>query len=147
VPTQARLSEVAEAWDRTKDTTNVALLEPFIVRYKDTFFAQLARARIDELKKHEPPPIINSPGQVAIATPPALPTKNDGEAARFYKLSADAFGQNNLGNCYRDGRGGLTKDDREAARLYRLSADQGSSEGRSTSASSTSSRRSDEGRS
>src|SRR5262249_23728934 len=62
-PTQARLSEVAEAWDRTKDTKNIALLEAFIVRYKDTFFAQLARARIDELKKHEPPPLINTPEQ------------------------------------------------------------------------------------
>jgi uncharacterized caspase-like protein len=43
--TSPHMSEVAEAWDRTKDTTNIALLEAFIVRYKDTFFAQLARAR------------------------------------------------------------------------------------------------------
>jgi uncharacterized caspase-like protein len=125
VPTQARLSEVAEAWDRTKDTKNIALLEAFIARYKDTFFAQLARARIDELKR--PPPVINTPEQVAIARPPALPTKDDPELTRL-KLSADqgnADAQLRLGLFYEFGRGGLTKNDREAARLYKLSADQG----------------------
>jgi formylglycine-generating enzyme required for sulfatase activity len=60
-PTQARLSEAAEAWDRTKDTTIISILEAFITRFKDTFFAELARARIDELKKQ----------QIAIASPPS----------------------------------------------------------------------------
>ena len=46
MPTQARLSEAAEAWDRTKDTTNIAVLEAFIARFKNTFLAELARARI-----------------------------------------------------------------------------------------------------
>ena len=50
-PTSTRLSEAAEAWDRTKDTTNIAVLEAFIARFKDNFFAELARAKIDELKK------------------------------------------------------------------------------------------------
>jgi uncharacterized caspase-like protein len=31
-----RLSEAAEAWDRTKDSTNIAVLEAFLARYKDT---------------------------------------------------------------------------------------------------------------
>lgn len=44
--------EGAEEWDRVKDTTNTALLESFITRFKDTFFAELARARLDELKNH-----------------------------------------------------------------------------------------------
>ena len=61
---QPQGSEAERAWDRTKDTTNVAVLEAFITRYKDTFFADLARARLDELKKQ----------QVAIATPPAAQT-------------------------------------------------------------------------
>jgi hypothetical protein len=52
-PTQARLSEAAEAWDRAKDTTNIAILDTFIARFKDTFFAELARARIDQLKKQQ----------------------------------------------------------------------------------------------
>jgi uncharacterized caspase-like protein len=58
--TTARLSEAAEAWDRTKDTASVAVLEAFIARYKDTFYAELARARVEEMKKQ----------QVAAATPP-----------------------------------------------------------------------------
>jgi formylglycine-generating enzyme required for sulfatase activity len=48
-----RLSEAAEAWDRAKDGTSVAVLEAFIARYKDTFYADLARARIADLKKKE----------------------------------------------------------------------------------------------
>ena len=58
-----RLSEAAEVWDRTKDTTSVAVLQAFIARYKDTFYAELARARIEELKKP----------QVAVTVPPTQP--------------------------------------------------------------------------
>jgi formylglycine-generating enzyme required for sulfatase activity len=61
-PTQARLSEAAEAWGAAKDTINIAVLESFIARYKDTFFAELARARLDELKKR----------QVAVIVPPKV---------------------------------------------------------------------------
>src|SRR5262249_29431394 len=90
-----RLSEAAEAWGATRDTTNIAVLEAYIVRYSDTFYAELARARIDELKKQEdakpdksepswkekinksnpspPPPKSDPPTQVAIATPPLQP--------------------------------------------------------------------------
>jgi formylglycine-generating enzyme required for sulfatase activity len=53
------LSEAAEAWDRTKDTTSIGVLEAFASHFKDTFYVELARARIEELKK-----------QVAIATSP-----------------------------------------------------------------------------
>jgi len=42
--TQARLSEAAEAWDRTKDTASVSLLELFITRYKDTFLPTWRRS-------------------------------------------------------------------------------------------------------
>ena len=48
-----RLSEAAETWDRAKEGTNVAVLEAFIARYKDTFNADLARARIADLKKRQ----------------------------------------------------------------------------------------------
>jgi tripartite-type tricarboxylate transporter receptor subunit TctC/uncharacterized caspase-like protein len=48
-----RLSEAAEAWDRVKDTSNVAVLEAFAARFKDTFYAELARARTDEVKRQE----------------------------------------------------------------------------------------------
>jgi hypothetical protein len=49
----ARLSEAAEAWVVVKDSTNVAVLEAYIARYTDTFYAELARARIEELKKQQ----------------------------------------------------------------------------------------------
>jgi hypothetical protein len=50
-PPTLRLSEAAEAWSAAKDTTSVPVLEDFVVRYKDTFYAGLARARIEELKR------------------------------------------------------------------------------------------------
>ena len=55
----ARSSEAAEAWDRAKDTNSIAVLEAFMARFEDTFYAAMARDRIEELKRQ----------QVAIATP------------------------------------------------------------------------------
>jgi uncharacterized caspase-like protein len=52
-PMAARLSEAAEAWDRTKDATSVAVLEAFTVRYSETFYADLARARIADLNSFD----------------------------------------------------------------------------------------------
>jgi uncharacterized caspase-like protein len=49
--THVRLSEAAEAWSATKDTRNIAVLGAFVARYSDTFFADLARARMEELKR------------------------------------------------------------------------------------------------
>ena len=48
-----RLSEAAEAWAAVKDSSNVAVLEAYIARYKDTFYAELSRARIEEVKKQQ----------------------------------------------------------------------------------------------
>ena len=50
-PMQLGLSEAAEVWSAIRDTTNVAVLAAFVSRYRDTFYAELARARIEELKK------------------------------------------------------------------------------------------------
>jgi formylglycine-generating enzyme required for sulfatase activity len=77
-----RLSEAAEAWDRAKDTTNIAVLDAFVARYKDTFFADLARSRIEELRKQQvaataqpktPVPQPAKPAQPAVAVTPAPP--------------------------------------------------------------------------
>jgi hypothetical protein len=57
------LSEASEAWDRTRETTSIAVLELYISSYKDTYYAGLARLRIDELKKR----------QVAVDTSPKAP--------------------------------------------------------------------------
>ncbi len=46
-----RLSEAAEAWDRTKDTTRISALEAFINRFADSYYGDLARVRLSELKQ------------------------------------------------------------------------------------------------
>ena len=45
-----RPSEATEAWGAAKDSTSTTVLEGFIARYKNTFYAGLARERIEELK-------------------------------------------------------------------------------------------------
>jgi uncharacterized caspase-like protein len=44
--------EAFEAWSVAKDTTSLAVLEAFVTRYGDTFYAELARARMAELRRH-----------------------------------------------------------------------------------------------
>jgi uncharacterized caspase-like protein len=44
-------NEAAQAWSAVKDTQNPAVLDAFIKRYGTSFYADLARARQDELKK------------------------------------------------------------------------------------------------
>ena len=62
----SRLSDASEAWDRTKDTTTIAILEAFVKRYEGTYYADLARLRMEELKKQQ------------LSTLPA-PRANDGK--------------------------------------------------------------------
>ena len=52
-PSPARLSEAAEAWDRTKDTQSVAALEAFIRRFGDTYYGDLAKVRVALLMQEE----------------------------------------------------------------------------------------------
>jgi uncharacterized caspase-like protein len=63
-PAPARMSDAAEAWGAVKDGTNVGALEAFISRFKDTFYAELARLRIEELKRQ----------QISAASPPKQQT-------------------------------------------------------------------------
>jgi uncharacterized caspase-like protein len=88
----ARLSEAAEAWDRTKDSNSIAVLEAYIARYKDAFYADLARARLAELKKQQlaasesPKPVspvgkaVKSLEGVAFARPTTVPPGPSGTA-------------------------------------------------------------------
>jgi Caspase domain len=50
-PVPPQVNEAAEAWAAVKDTTNPVILEEFVKRYGDAFYATLARMRLDELKK------------------------------------------------------------------------------------------------
>ena len=73
----ARVSEAAEAWSAVKDTMSVAALEAYIARFKDSYYTDLARLRIEELNKH----------QLAAAAPPKatppMPTEHcQGDAVR-----------------------------------------------------------------
>jgi tetratricopeptide (TPR) repeat protein len=57
-PTQSQMparssNEAAEAWDRIKDTTSIYVLEKFIEVFKGTFYADLASAKAEELKKQQ----------------------------------------------------------------------------------------------
>ena len=70
----AKMSEAAEAWDRVKDTSNTALLEAFVTRYKETFYADLARARVEELRKQLASAPAPAPAQPHVA-PPAIPSR------------------------------------------------------------------------
>jgi hypothetical protein len=51
VVNSAGLSEPAEAWDKVKDSKDLAVLEAFAAHYKETFYADMARARIEALRK------------------------------------------------------------------------------------------------
>jgi formylglycine-generating enzyme required for sulfatase activity len=62
-PAPAPMSDAGEVWNATKDTTSIPVLEAFIARYKDTFYTELARARVAELKKQ----------QMAVVAPPKAP--------------------------------------------------------------------------
>jgi hypothetical protein len=44
-------NEAETAWSLVKDTTDVALLEAYVARYKDSIYVDLARTRIEDLKK------------------------------------------------------------------------------------------------
>ncbi|MEA2919916.1 MAG: hypothetical protein QOJ15_11997, partial [Bradyrhizobium sp.] len=67
------LSEAAQAWTATKDTTSPALLEAFVRQFNGTLYATLAQARLEELKKSPRPG--GAPAMVAMAPPgaPAAP--------------------------------------------------------------------------
>jgi TPR repeat protein len=139
-----REDEATQAWAAVKDTTNTAVLGAFIKRFPDSFFSELARARLEELKKTQiatvapaiplPPRNAPQPGDASALTNLALQyeegegmPKNEAEAARLYRQAADLGNRQailNLGGLYHDGRG-VAQDYAEAARLYQKAADLG----------------------
>lgn len=70
-------SEAAQAWSAAKDTTSTAVLEEFIRRYSETFYAALARARLEELQQAKKPAQADqsSPSSEEAAGDKALPPK------------------------------------------------------------------------
>jgi formylglycine-generating enzyme required for sulfatase activity len=57
------MDAAAQAWAVTHSTNSTAVLEEFIRRFGDSFYATLARARLDDLKK----------SQLAVVAPPVPP--------------------------------------------------------------------------
>jgi hypothetical protein len=55
-------SEAERAWSNVKDSRSPAVLEAFIRRYGDSFYADLARARFNELKIETVEPRVPSEG-------------------------------------------------------------------------------------
>jgi hypothetical protein len=49
----ARLSDAGEAWAAIRDTASIPILEAFLIRFNETFYAELARHRIGELRKQQ----------------------------------------------------------------------------------------------
>jgi hypothetical protein len=74
---EARPADAAErAWAASKDTTSQAVLEDFIRRYGDSFYATLARARLEELKAAQTAAAPPAPAPVT-TQPPAQPSSTD----------------------------------------------------------------------
>jgi hypothetical protein len=78
-------SEAAEAWDAVKDTTKPALLKAFIKRYGTSFFAELAKARLDDLEAMAPK---ISP-QISPKSSPSATTVQTQRIDRGQQLPAD----------------------------------------------------------
>jgi len=82
----AAKSEAAEAWDAVKYTTDQSLLRAFIDRYGNTFFAEIAKVRLKELKANPNQPAAqafpdapNKPVQTVPTSPePEEPVSTDG---------------------------------------------------------------------
>lgn len=66
-PPPQDVGDALEAWDRIKRSIDVSELEAFVARYKDTFLANLARRRIEQLRSQRVVPPGADP-------PPAPPT-------------------------------------------------------------------------
>jgi hypothetical protein len=147
-------TEAAQAWAMVKDTTSIPVLETFIKRYGGGFYADIARARLDELKQQQPAAPQQQTGvtsddveavRKAAEAGNALTmkdlgvmyakgrgvAKDDVEAVRWYRRGAEAgnaLGMYNLGVMYAEGRG-VAKDDAEAVRWYRRGAEAGNALG------------------
>src|SRR5262249_43150260 len=70
---QPQFNAAEQAWAAAKDTTSIAALEAFAARFKNTYYADLAQLRIEELRKR----------QVAVAAPPV---QSDAETAKVAQL-------------------------------------------------------------
>jgi uncharacterized caspase-like protein len=64
-PSQAATDPALDAWNAAKDTDSIPVLEAFISKFGDSFYAELAKAKLSVLKDEEK--------KVAVAAPPETP--------------------------------------------------------------------------
>jgi formylglycine-generating enzyme required for sulfatase activity len=83
-PVTSQFGEAGQAWSIVQNTSDARVLEAFVKRYGDSFYGDLARMRIDDLKKtpiltptppreQSPTPAQQRP-QVALVPPPVAPS-------------------------------------------------------------------------
>jgi hypothetical protein len=93
---RAPLSEMAEAWRTVKDSSDVAVLGSFIRHFGDSFYADLARARIKELTaatEASRPREQNRPPIAPSASPPtSLRAVNDERFVRAVQMELKRIG-------------------------------------------------------
>jgi hypothetical protein len=86
-PATSEAEQAARAWTETKDTKNPAQLEMFINRFGNGYYASLARARLEELKKDQAAPSAtgssNSSTDIAMYSEPSAPMSTTDDIIRF----------------------------------------------------------------
>jgi uncharacterized caspase-like protein len=81
-------NEAAQAWATIQNTTSVAVLQTFITRFGDTFYGNVARARLDELKKKP----VTSAAAAPVETQRPLPAPSQAALARSYEPNVNREG-------------------------------------------------------
>jgi Sel1 repeat len=95
------MSEAAQAWAVTQNTTSVAVLEEFVRQFSATPYGPMARARLEELKRSQPaslPPVAPQPSgaQPARTDPAPQPSSQTQSAARRECDRLTAFSEEQL---------------------------------------------------
>ena len=70
-PPPQDVGEELKTWDRIKRSNDVSELEAFVARYKDTFLANLARRRIEQLRSQRAGRPIVAPAPVPLTPSPS----------------------------------------------------------------------------
>jgi Sel1 repeat/Caspase domain len=88
-PPATSLSEAAQAWAATKDTTSQAVLEDFIRQFGNTVYASLAQARLQELKSAAESRTASSPETLVPETVPYIHDSDRAVIRNVYMSAPD----------------------------------------------------------
>src|SRR6478609_6851696 len=67
---------ILDTWNATKNTGSVSVLEAFVGKYPDSFYSELAKARIEELKRQQQMASLEPSAPQAPKTDPSLDAWN-----------------------------------------------------------------------